>query len=126
MRIRLARLAALFLAIGLVAPLFAQRQPGGGFGRGMDGSALLSQKSVQEELKLTEDQIEKVKKVGEDINAKFADDRKAAGKDMEKQAELRKKISEERTKALAAVLKPEQTKRLHQIEVQVGGLTALA
>ena len=121
MRIRLARLAALFLAIGLVAPLFAQRQPGGGFGRGMDGSALLSQKSVQEELKLTEDQITKVTAVGKDLREKYADDLK----DKDKRQETMKKMGEARTKALAGILKPEQTKRLHQIEVQVGGLNAL-
>ena len=72
MRIRLARFAALVLAIGLVAPLFAQRQPGG-MGRGMDGSMLLTQKSVQEEIKLTEDQVAKVEKVGKDLREKFAE-----------------------------------------------------
>ncbi len=122
MRIRLARFTALVLAIGLVAPLFAQRQPGAGFGRGMDGSMLLTQKSVQEELKLTEDQITKVEKVGKDLREKYADDLK----DKDKRQETMKKMGEERTKALAEVLKPEQTKRLKQIEVQVGGLNALS
>jgi len=124
MRIRILRSLALVLAIGLVAPLLAQ--PGRqGFGGGMDASMLLGQKSVQEELKMTEDQIAKVTKVGEELRTKYADDLKAAFKDKDKMTELRKKMSEERTKMMDGVLKAEQTKRLSQIEVQVGGLNAL-
>jgi hypothetical protein len=111
------------MAIGLVAPLFAQ--PGRGFGnRGMDASALLGQKSVQEEIKLTEDQVAKVEKIGKDLREKYGEQLKDAGKDKDKRAEITKKMGEERTKMLADVLKPDQAKRVKQIEIQVNGLTA--
>jgi hypothetical protein len=122
-RIRLSRFLGLALAIGLVAPLFAQPGRFGG-NRGMDASALLGQKSVQEEIKLTEDQVAKVEKIGKDLREKYADQLKDAGKDKDKRTEITKKMGEERTKLLADVLKPDQAKRVKQIEVQVNGLTA--
>jgi len=125
MRTRFLRFLGLCLTIGLVTPLLAQRPMGGGGGN-LTGTALLAQKSVQEELKLTEDQVTKTKKIGEDIRTKYGEEMKAAFKDREKFAELRKKMNEESTKLLADVLKPEQVKRMHQIEVQLGGIDALS
>ena len=122
MRIRSARFLALVVAVGMVLPLFAQQRQRGGMGGGINASMLLTQKSVQEELKMTDDQIAKVDKVGKDLRTKYADDLK----DKDKRQETMKKMNDERTKALADVLKPEQTKRLKQIEVQLGGLNALA
>jgi hypothetical protein len=120
MRIRSARFLALVLAIGLVAPLFGQRP--GGFGRGgMDAGMLLGQKSVQEELKLTEDQIAKADKLNMTLREKFGEDLK----DKDKRADAMKKMSEERMKALADILKPDQTKRLKQIEIQLAGVNGL-
>jgi len=123
MSIRSARFLALALAIGVVAPLLAQQQrQGRGFGGGqMSAGMLLTQKSVQEELKLTEDQITKVTEKNKEIRTKFADDLK----DKDKRADAAKKMNEETTKALADIIKPEQMKRLKQIEVQLGGLAAL-
>src|SRR5260370_5432539 len=83
---------------------------------------LLAKTSVEEELKMTEDQVAKVEKLNTTLREKYADDLK----DKDKRAETMKKMSEERTKALADVLKPEQTKRVKQIEIQLGGLNALA
>jgi len=123
--VRFTRFAALVLAIGLVAPLFAQRQPGGMGRGGITASMLMTQKSVQEELKMSDDQIAKVEKVNKDIREKFGAEMKDSFKDKEKMADLMKKMSAETTKALADVLKPEQTKRLKQIEIQLGGLNAL-
>jgi hypothetical protein len=126
MRIRALRFLALFLAIGLVVPLFAQ-QPGRGFGGGITTAMLCGQKSVQEEVKLTEDQIAKVKKATDEIDAKYKDDRAKAfkDKDKDKQAEIRTKVTAETTKALADILKPEQAKRIKEIEIQLGGLDVL-
>jgi hypothetical protein len=123
-RIRLSRFAALALAIGLVVPLFAQ--PGRGMrGPRYDAAFLAGQKSVQEEIKMTEDQIAKVKKTSEELREKYADDLKSAGKDFEKRAEIQQKISAATGKAVGEILKPEQMKRIKQIEVQLGGLGAL-
>jgi hypothetical protein len=122
MRIRSARFLALVLAVGFVLPLFAQRPGGRMGGGGVNASMLLTQKSVQEEIKMTEDQIAKVDKIGKDLRDKYADDLK----DKDKRQETMKKMNDERTKALADVLKPEQMKRVKQIEIQLGGLNALA
>ncbi|HET9615409.1 MAG TPA: hypothetical protein VFP22_11400, partial [Candidatus Limnocylindrales bacterium] len=61
------------------------------------------------------------------IREKYGDEMKAAfkDKDREKTTALFKKIGEETTKALTDVLKPEQLKRVKQIEVQLGGLAVL-
>jgi hypothetical protein len=119
------RFLGLCLAIGVATPLLAQR-PGGFGGGGVSTAMLVGQKSVQEEVKLTDDQVAKAKKVNEDIRAKYADDLKNSFKDREKAAELRKKMSEETNKALAEVLKPDQLKRIRQIEIQLGGLNSLS
>jgi len=122
------------LLASLASTALAQRQPGRqpfGTGRGGQdiGSLLASNKSVQEELKLTEDQIEKIKKASDEIRTKYRDDFAKAGMDREKMTELMAKIGKERTevmdKLLPTVLKPEQIKRGKQIELQQGGVRAL-
>jgi Spy/CpxP family protein refolding chaperone len=125
-----------FLALGvaclLVQPLLAQEGGGqgrgrgrGGFGGGMMGpTALLQMPTVQKELNLTEDQITKVKDVGKQIQDKHKDDQ-AAIRELpreergEKQQNLMKTESDEATKALGDVLKPEQMKRYKQIQLQM-------
>jgi hypothetical protein len=124
MRTRLLRFLGLCLAIGVATPLLAQRP--GGFGGGISTAMLVGQKSVQEEVKLTDDQVAKAKKVNDDIRAKYADDLKSAGKDKDKRMEITKKMSAETAKALSEVLKPDQLKRIHQIEIQLGGLQVLS
>src|SRR5687767_3106180 len=56
------------MAVTIAAPVQAQGFRGRGFGGG--GYALLSNKSVQQELKLEAAQAEKVSKIVSDINAK--------------------------------------------------------
>jgi len=121
---------ALFALV--VSPVLAQRQPGPGAGFGGQGiGTLVTNKSVQEELKLTEEQVTALKTAGEGVREKFkADlDKAREGKDREKMTELFKTMSEESnkvmTKAVAEHLKPEQAKRLKQIELQVAGTRAL-
>jgi hypothetical protein len=104
----------------------------GGFGRGGFGGpgALLQNKSVQQELKLTDDQITKVKEVTDEIRSKHQEDftklRDISDQTerREKGAELMKTVGEETNKALAGVLKPEQEKRLKQIRLQTEGTRA--
>jgi Spy/CpxP family protein refolding chaperone len=129
----------MLLTLGVVAlvssPALAQRpqrpQPGGGPGQ-LTGAALLANKSVQEELKLNEDQTKKIEDTRKAIDDKFKDDRAKLReiRDMterrEKTAELNKKIGEETTKALSGVLKDDQTKRFKQIEYQVMGVRAFS
>jgi hypothetical protein len=118
-------LCKVFLAVGvvaLVAHLAAAQQPRGrgGFG-GLGG--LIDNKDVQKELGLTEDQVEKAKKVAMEVQEKHREDfTKLQDLPQEERGpkfmELGAQIRDETLKGLGDVLKPEQTKRLKQITLQ--------
>ncbi len=81
---------------------------------------------MKSELKLTDEQVSNVQNEGEKIRAKYKDemDKARADMDREKMGELRKAQDEDMDKAVAGILKPDQTKRLKQIEIQAAGLGA--
>jgi len=126
------RLSKFVLVCGMVAlmaaPALAQRPGGGmgGFGPQSDAQ-LVSNKSVQEEMKLDKDTVTKVadavKKLQDDDNLKDAyktrNDRQASQED---RAAARKKINEAENKVVAGILKADQVKRLEQIRHQIMGL----
>lgn len=124
------KLAAVLTAgLLLIGPAAAQ-PPGGGFGGGGFGrmpggaAAMLSfNRQLQEELKMDKEQIDKLTevmaKVREDLGDVFAKLRDAS---TEERAELVKKMVETNQKAVSSVLKPEQMKRLQQIDNQQAGL----
>jgi Spy/CpxP family protein refolding chaperone len=126
------RFAAAFgLAAALAAPTFAQQGGGRGMGMGMGGVGMLMMPQVQEELKLEEGQIDKVRTLAEGMREKYSADfeeiRNAAPEERrEKMQALTKKMTADGEKSLADVLKPEQTKRFKQISVQVRGVEAFA
>jgi len=107
------------LTVALVAllalPLFAQfGRIGGGK---MDATALISNKSVQDELKLDDDQKKMLKDATDARNTGFRE----AFQEEDKQAAF-KKVTEEFTKSVKKVLdklSDKQTKRLTEIEIQV-------
>jgi Spy/CpxP family protein refolding chaperone len=114
------------------SPALAQRQqrgggqpPGGRFGGGFGGGPLmlLGQKSVQEELKLTEDQIKQVT----DATAKQREARQGL-RDLSQEERTKKmqELNKEGEKVVQDVLKPDQAKRLHQIVLQQQGARAFA
>ena len=119
-------MAALVVAVA-TAPAFGQRQQRQGQGRGGFGgggqTALLAAKSVQEELKLTPDQVKEV----EELSAK---QREAFGglRDLsqEERAQKMQEMAKKSQEAIDKVLKPEQQKRLKQISLQAGGVMAAA
>jgi Spy/CpxP family protein refolding chaperone len=129
MRIRLPSVFVLILA-GLVASSAFGQPPFGGRGGGFGGPGMLLQNTgVQKELKLTDDQIQKIKDVTQKIQDKHKDDFAALAKvdqqeRREKFQELFKTIGEETEKSLADILKPEQSKRLKQIGLQQRGSQA--
>jgi Spy/CpxP family protein refolding chaperone len=130
MRIRLQSVLVFVLAGGLASPAFGQPPFRGGRGGGFGGPGMLLQNTgVQKELKLTDEQIQKIKDVTQKIQEKHKDDFAALAKvdqqeRREKFQELFKTIGEETEKGLADVLKPEQSKRLKQISLQQRGSQA--
>jgi hypothetical protein len=117
------------LAAALAVPSYAQRQGGrGGFGQGGVGS-LLANVAVQKELKMDKEQTDKATEAVKKVSDKHADAR-AKLRDLAdeerrtKSAELNKVIAEETLTAVSEVLKPEQVKRLRQIELQRAGVNA--
>jgi Spy/CpxP family protein refolding chaperone len=122
-------LGKIVLVVGVAAlaiPALAQRGPfGGGMGGGGIGF-LATNKSVQKELKLTDDQVKKIDAAIKEINDKHQDDRAKIreldqSERFEKMQELNKTISEEQTKELKGILDEKQMKRLKQIQLQQRG-----
>jgi hypothetical protein len=117
------------LSFGALATLvcfmatIAQAQFGRGFG-GVTGYQLLLNKSVQEELKLSDEQKEKFKELG----TKFTEQAKANREKVsdiedfkekfEKLGAMNKELNETAMKDLLPILKEEQVKRFKQIERQ--------
>jgi hypothetical protein len=124
MRLSLKACVAVGLSVVLASPALAQFRGGGG-----GGGFLLMNKSVQEELKLDKDQVDKLtegmKKFREDHKedlAKLRDQNTSR----EEREEIGKKIGEANHKLMADVLKPEQIKRLREIQRQQEGVNAFA
>jgi hypothetical protein len=115
------------VAVLLAGPTPAQQRRGGpgGFGPG----AMLQNPDVQKELKISDEQKEKIQAASKKVNDKYADDR-AKLRDapqeerFEKMRELNQKVSADLDKELADILKPEQIKRYKQLQVQQRGLQA--
>lgn len=122
---------ALSLAALLAQPAFAQRQKGQGRGGMQQGGVgrLLDNEGVQKELKMDADQVEKTKaavqKVREQHQDEFTQLRDLSQEERAtKSRELTKVVSTETFKAIGEILKPEQIKRLKQIELQQAGSQA--
>jgi hypothetical protein len=122
---RFLALLALAMLLGMPsATAWAQRPEGGRFGGfGGDSVGLLSQKSVQEELKLSDEQRTKATQLAEKQREGFQDFRNLSRDERQKKFEER--TAANRT-AVAAILDPAQVKRLRQISLQQQGARALA
>ena len=123
------------LLVGMVG--IVQAQGFGGFGGGP--TFLVGNKAVQEDLKLSEDQITKLKDWAKDFRDKANEIRKEEGVefgkggfgkiDDEMRAKLDKanaKITKEAYKQLGDILKKEQIERLKQIDRQQAGVRAFS
>jgi Spy/CpxP family protein refolding chaperone len=124
---KVCRFALVFgLAVLVASPALAQRQrgdrPRGERPQGFGGGSvfLLSQESVQKDLKLSDDQVTKVKelqkKQREALQGVSREERRTK---MQEQAKATQK-------AVKEILKPEQQKRLDQITLQREGTRALS
>lgn len=148
MRIAARVALAAVLAAGFAATAVAQgqgrqpgraqnRQPGrGGFGGMMGGGGgmaygmVANNKVLQEELKVTDEQKEKLTEALKPINEKRRemtqgfDFRNASEEERKEMREKQAKLGEETKKAVEGVLKPEQFKRLKQISYQMMSVNA--
>ncbi len=121
-----------FVLCTLTAITFAQ-PPGGGFGRGRGfggGFSMLGMAEVQKELKMTPEQVGKLKDAGEDLDKSMQALREETGNPFELSDEGRAKffakMQEMQTKAAASVLKEDQMKRYRQLDLQQSGSQALS
>jgi hypothetical protein len=122
------------LAAGVLAAYFLAVSPGAALGqRGPGGlssaDVLLQYPAVQAELKLTEEQVTKIKEIVQEIRVKHREDFdkvRDLGQEerREKALELMKLISQETMQRLKGVLTAEQAKRLDQIRIQEEGMRA--
>jgi Spy/CpxP family protein refolding chaperone len=127
MRLVYAAFASIALVSLVAAPATAQRQKGqkGGGGGGGIGM-MLQREEMIEELKLTPDQVSKIKDVAQKVASKHEADR-AALQDLspterrEKMQELTKTVTEEVMAGLSDTLKPDQVKRIKEIQLQQRG-----
>jgi hypothetical protein len=122
---------ALALAAALALPSVpltpTRPPPAGGFPPTYAGILLLRQnKGVQDELKMTEEQVVALDKTMGDLQAKLREVVGAGREDRDKLGQRLKEFQAESAKAAAAFLKPEQAARLGQIELQAGGVIALS
>jgi hypothetical protein len=120
---RIMRLVLSLVAVALIAsPALAQRQP-------RQQGSLLANKSVQEELKLSEDQVKKATEVEKTISDKRQEEMgklSAEERRGEKGREIRQKFASELNAELSKVLKPEQQTRYKQIQFQQTVTRAIA
>jgi hypothetical protein len=121
------------IGLGLVALMAspAAAQGRGGFGRGGSYAGLLSNASVQKELKLDDQQTDKVKSLADKINeerqSKFQDLQGLEGQErFTKMQEITRELNTTTLKEAGEFLKPEQIARLKQISLQQRGAMAFS
>lgn len=117
MRIALVAAVVALSASSVLAQEQQRQRQGRGFG-GMGGGGilfLLGQKSVQEELKLSDEQIKKVQEMSEKQRESMQGLRDL---DQEERRTKMQELTQASQKAVAQTLKPEQLKRAKQIALQ--------
>lgn len=106
----------------------------GGFGGGMGGGGvgfLLGNEQVQKELKMSEDQVSKVRDIGREAFAGFGGGGGQRGADLSEEERTKRreemaKRAEETNKKYLAVLDADQTTRVKQIQLWVSGAAGVA
>jgi len=121
-------LGIMVLTLGAAAAFTTPAQAQGFRGRGMGGYMLLSNKSVQQELKLDDQQVEKTTKVVEEIGAKMREKMQDIPQEerREKGAQIFREANAEIKTAVKDVLKPGQVTRLEQISRQQASYMAFS
>jgi hypothetical protein len=119
---------ALLMALSVTAFAQGGRQGRGG-GMMAGGLRLLAVKEVQEELKMTQPQIDKIEGKQQEVMASMQEVFQGAGGgggfqnlSPEERQKLMAKVQEVQTKAVNDILDATQQKRFRQLELQQGGL----
>jgi len=119
------------LVVVLAAPAAAQQRQRGqrgqrGQGGGMGGfAALLDNEAVQKELKVEKDQVDKAKAAAQKVREKHKEQLdKIRDLGQDERRDLMRTVADETLQSLGEILKPEQLKRLKQIELQQVGAQA--
>jgi hypothetical protein len=120
------RSLAVLASFAIAAAVVAQPPGGGGRrggGRGFTASQMAVVKDVQADIKITDEQKEKLSA----FEAKQTEARAAIRNlPQEERGPKMQEMAKEAETALAEILKPEQVKRLKQIVLQVSGMGAFA
>lgn len=128
--IRMVALAAITcVAVGAIA----QNPPAGGGGRGgfgqgrrfMTGPMLIYRQDVQADLKLTNDEKDKIDAVREKMQASFQPSGSGERPSQEEMRAMFKKMNDDLKAQLATILTPEQQTRFRQINIQLTGNRAV-
>ncbi len=109
----------------------AQRPGGRGMGMmgGMAGMGVLMSEAGQKELNLSEEQVTKVQDLAESTRETMRE-KMGSLQDLPQEERQQKmmatmrEVNESTTKELKEILKPEQLKRYHEIEIQMAGVNA--
>jgi Spy/CpxP family protein refolding chaperone len=129
------RMALAVTAVAALVMSTAPAQPpgrgkGGGFGMQMfqraGALALLTNASVQTELKLTDDQKAKFKEFQDKQEAKMREARADGGVDRERMTEMFRESAEQAEKLVKDTLKKDQFQRYSEIKLQRAGVGALS
>jgi hypothetical protein len=95
---------------------------------GVDAPLLLSNPGVKREIKLTDKQDNEIHKIVKEVFDKYQPEFRKAGRDREKLMQIgmesTRETRESVRRALPDILKPEQLKRLNQIQIQVNGIAS--
>jgi Spy/CpxP family protein refolding chaperone len=121
--IRLTRWILGLTVLALLVPTALSQRAGGGFGRGGDGVGLLSQKSVQDELKLSDEQKKKIEDLVAKQRENFKGFRDLSNEEKKTKAEAAAKANKEE---IGKILNQEQSKRFKQISLQTRGSRAFS
>lgn len=126
-------LTAAFAAL-IAAPALGQLLPGGMLPmleNGIGPPMLLLNKGVQQEIRLTDDQRIKFRRILAKVDDKYQADMRRAAASGDRKTQLKlfadstREKAEKVNKAIPDILKPAQAKRLKQIEIQVNTLLSL-
>jgi hypothetical protein len=130
------RVLSLWMVCGLIACSLSALAQGGGRGQGRmgmmgGGMMMLSIPEVQQELKMTPDQISKLQSKSQEVRQATMELMREAGgpqafqeMSQEERQQLMEKMQAIQKKAISELLNADQQKRYHQLELQQQGVMA--